>query len=403
MDHSGYVYPNEHVEWGLTIVTYPFLTGIVAGSFYVAMLYFLYKNKSLAPVGRLSLLVSLSFLAFATAPLMLHLGRPDRALLIMIRPNLQSAMSGFGYIYSLYAAILCMMIWFVYRPLLVDRSRTASTTIGRLFYSVLALGVREITEKARRIDRKIIIILARVGIPVACVLTGYVGFIFGSIKANEWWSTPLRPVVFLMSAVVSGIAMVILVYYLASLLRRKPIDPLCVNALTQYLWRCLLITVVLELLELGTSWYEHGEHWPMLQELMADRLRITFIWGQLIVGTGVSLLLLAVAALFPVGQWLQRWLAGLASVLVLMQVICMRWNVVIGGQLLSKSGRGFHEYHMEWLGREGLLAAIGVFVAPFVFLFVLYRILPPYAQNGGADTSSQDGAVEAGVAETAQA
>ena len=400
MHYGGYVYPNEEVEWGLMIVMYPYITGLVAGAFYVSSLYYLYKNESLAAVGRFSLLVSLSFLSFAIVPLMLHLGHPERAFLIMIRPNLRSAMSGFGYIYSIFAALLCVMIWFIYRPLLVDRSRNASTAIARLFYSVLALGVREITEQARRIDRKIIILLARVGIPVACVLTGYVGFIFGSIKANEWWSTPLRPVVFLMSAVVSGIAALILIYYLVALLRRKPIEPACVNSLTHYLWRCLLITVVLELLEVGTSWYEHGEHWPMLQELMTDRLRITFLWGQLIIGSGVSLLLLAVAVLFPVGQRFRHWLAGLASVLVLAQVLCMRWNVVIGGQLLSKTGKGFHEYHLEWFGREGILAAIGVFVAPFVLLYVLYRILPPYEGSADGVGCEEGGHSESSLVET---
>jgi formate-dependent nitrite reductase membrane component NrfD len=39
-----------------------------------------------------------------------------------------------------------------------------------------------------------------------------VGFIFGSVKANPWWSTPLMPVVFLFSAMVSGIAAVMVLY-----------------------------------------------------------------------------------------------------------------------------------------------------------------------------------------------
>ena len=67
--------------------------------------------------------------------------------------------------------------------------------------------------------------------------------------------------------------------------------------------------------------------------------------------------------------------------LVLFQVLCMRWNVVIGGQLLSKTGSGFHEYHPEWLGKEGILAAIGVFLAPFVVLFVLIKILRPFEER----------------------
>ena len=54
---------------------------------------------------------------------------------------------------------------------------------------------------------------------------------------------------------------------------------------------------------------------------------------------------------------------------------------MIGGQLLSKTSKGFHRFYLEWGGREGILAAIGVFVAPFVVLYVLYRILPPFQQK----------------------
>ncbi len=113
MHYEGYVYPNEAVEWGLMIVMYPYITGIVAGAFIVSSLYHVFKNKSLAPVGKLSLLVSLAFLCFATTPLLLHLGHPERSFSIMIRPNLLSAMSGFGFIYSFYMVLLLLEIWFI--------------------------------------------------------------------------------------------------------------------------------------------------------------------------------------------------------------------------------------------------------------------------------------------------
>ncbi len=430
MDYTGYIYPNEHVEWGLMIVMYPYITGLVAGAFIVSSLYHVFKNQTLAPVGRLSLLVSLAFLGCATLPLLLHLGHPERSFFIMIRPNLHSAMSGFGYIYSFYMALLCLEIWFIYRPFIADQAKNASTGVARLFYSVIALGVYEIPEKARRIDEKIILLLAGIGIPAACILHGYVGFIFGAIKANVWWSTPLTPVIFLLSAVVSGIAALILIYYVVSWLRREPLDPACVKTLTGYLWGFLIIDVTLELLEVITRWYEHGEEWPMLQHLMTDTLYETFVWGQFIIGSGLSFLLLAVAMMFPLWPRLRHWLAGTASVLVLVQVFCMRWNVVVGGQLLSKTGKGFHdlhigwpgneqalatsevasaagraihEYHVEWTGQEGILAAIGVFVAPFVLLYVLYRILPPDGQRTENVPPAEDWATETVEAGTAEA
>ena len=101
-------------------------------------------------------------------------------------------MALFGYIYSFFMVLLCLEIWFIYRPFIAERSRNVPTAAGRLFYSMLALGVREIPERARRIDEKIVALLAGIGIPAACVLTGYAGFIFGAVKANVWWSTTAK-------------------------------------------------------------------------------------------------------------------------------------------------------------------------------------------------------------------
>ena len=62
--------------------------------------------------------------------------------------------------------------------------------------------------------------LAGIGIPVACFLHGYAGFIFGSVKANALWMTPLMPVIFICSAVVSGIALCILTYIVTMEMRK---------------------------------------------------------------------------------------------------------------------------------------------------------------------------------------
>ena len=67
---------------------------------------------------------------------------------------------------------------------------------------------------------KAIKILAGAGVPVACFLHGYAGFIFGSVKANALWMTPLMPVIFIMSAVVSGVALCMLTYIITMEIRK---------------------------------------------------------------------------------------------------------------------------------------------------------------------------------------
>ncbi len=62
-----------------------------------------------------------------------------------------------------------------------------------------------------------------------------------------------------------------------------------------------------------------------------------------------------------------------SSVLILMGVLAMRWNVVIGGQLFSKSLRGFMSYKMDFAGSEGWLLSIALLILPFIILIVLIK------------------------------
>ena len=94
----GYIFPNEiEVKWGLLIVIYPYLTGLVAGAFILASLVKVFNVKELQPVYRMSLLAALAFLFVAPLPLLAHLGHPERSYQILITPNVQSAMAMFGF------------------------------------------------------------------------------------------------------------------------------------------------------------------------------------------------------------------------------------------------------------------------------------------------------------------
>jgi predicted membrane protein len=59
----------------------------------------------------------------------------------------------------------------------------------------------------------------------------------------------------------------------------------------------------------------------------------------------------------------------------------MRWNVVIGGQLFSKSFLGYTTYKIDLVTREGLLPAVALMLLPFAVFFVLIRLLPPWQES----------------------
>ena len=195
---TGYAFPNDiHVHWSLMIVMYPYITGFVAGSFIVTALYHLFGKNEFQPVARLSLAASFCFLLVAGLPLQLHLGHPERGLFVMVTPNFTSAMAGFGILYSFYLVVVTLEVWFVWRKEIIETARR-SRGLKRAFYAALALGTYDTSPEALEIDHRAVKLLSAIGLPSACMLHGYVGFIFGGIKANPWWSTPLMPVIFLL-------------------------------------------------------------------------------------------------------------------------------------------------------------------------------------------------------------
>ncbi|NUM56032.1 MAG: polysulfide reductase NrfD [Candidatus Hydrogenedentes bacterium] len=380
----GYSFPNDlHIMWSLMIVMYPYITGLVAGAFIVSSLYHVFGRNELRPVSRLSMVASFSFLTMAPVPLLLHLGHPERCFNIMVTPHFTSAMAAFGLIYALYLTLVLVEIWLVYRK---DIILTAARSRGlkRVIFKVLALGVYDMSDDALRIDRKVIVTLAAIGIPAACILHGYVGFMFGSVKANHWWSTPLMPIIFLFSAVTSGIAMVIVLYMVISRLNQRIIDGECVQALSRWLWLFTILTVTIEQLEIVTLAYKQGEEWPIIATLLSDKLAFPFLVVQTVIGSMIPIILFGIVVLMRpfLTDPLRNTIAFVASIILLLQVFSMRWNVVIGGQIFSKSLRGFREsYVPELFGQEGIAAAIIVFIVPFVVMAVFNRYLPLHADQ----------------------
>ena len=376
---DGFMYPNEiELQWSVLIVLYPFVTGLVAGAFILASLERVFDVQAVKPTYRLALLTALAFLLVAPLPLQLHLGHPERSFEMLFTPHTTSAMAMFGFVYLWYLMVVLLVeIWLEYRKELVLAAR-ASTGIRRLLYRALTLGSDNISAASLRIDDQVGRIVTIVGIPSAFLLHGYVGFIFGSIKANPWWSTPMMPIVFLFSAIVSGIALVLLLYIAISRLRRSAIDHVCVDTVARYLYYAFLVDFSLEMLDLIHRIYEADESFRALDFMVKTRLFTSQIVLQIGLGTLIPLAVLAATQLFRLSPATRIRLYVIGSLLTLVGIFAMRWNVVIGGQLFSKSFLGYTTYKMSFATREGMLPAILVMLLPFVILALLIKLLPPW-------------------------
>ena len=377
---DGYVYPNEQtLLWSVLIVVYPYITGLVAGAFIMASLVRVFNVKALEPVYRLSLLTSLAFLLCAPLPLLFHLGHPERCYEIMMTPHLSSPMAMFGFVYAWYLmAVLLLELWIDYRCDFVDWGEKEPGFKG-ILYRCLTLGVHDVSESAVRLDARMGKAISLIGIPSAFLLHGYVGFIFGSVKANPWWGNVLMPIIFIFSAIVSGMALCVFLYMLLSWARRTRLDIDCLDMMGRFLFFALVVEASIEALDWLHRLYSADESIHVLKTLASGKLFYTLLVWQACLGTLVPFILLGLISLFRkrIAEEVRVRMYLVTSVLILIGVMAMRWNVVIGGQLFSKSLRGFTTYKMELAGHEGWLLAVGLVVLPFVIFGVFVNYFKP--------------------------
>ena len=376
---SGFIYPNEiEVHWGILVVVYPYLTGLVAGAFILASLVKVFNVKEVQPAYRLALLTALAFLLIAPLPLLLHLGHPERSYEIFLNPNFTSAMAMFGFVYAWYLmVVLILEIWFTYRKDVIILAQS-ETGFMRFVHRAVALFSTDVSERAVEFDKKMVRGITIIGIPSAFLLHGYVGFIFGSIKANPWWSSVLMPIVFLFSAIVSGIALVIFLYMVITPLRREKIDIKCVDKMASFLFYAVIIDFSLEFLDFIHRLYESEESIKILSELVMNRLFISLGVIQILLGMLIPLGFMIAVRLFKLDEELRKLLYFVSAILIQLGIFATRWNVVIGGQMFSKSFRGLTAFKMDIGGMEGFLMTLVLLALPFIVLAILIKVLPPW-------------------------
>jgi Ni/Fe-hydrogenase subunit HybB-like protein len=398
-----FVYPNEYIYWSIQIVMYPFMTGLVAGAFVLSSLYHLFGIKPLKEIARFSLVFSFALLMVAPLPLLFHLLRPERNFYVVLTPHFTSAIAAFGIVLFVYGAIVASELWFLNRKNLVEGAlklkgqlnKRLAAKIKYWIYTALTLGAWDVSQSALRQDEKAVKILAGAGVPVACFLHGYAGFIFGSVKANAMWMTPLMPVIFIMSAVVSGVALCMLTYIITMEIRKfiasrkrasfgfptqeeiKGVEMYEVQMTAKYLLFFLIFSISLELLDLVFRGYTAVKSWSILRNVIYGKDFTNIFLLQYTLGNLVPFILLLIPRLT-----IRR--AILALVLILFGVFMMRWNVVIGGQSFSLTFSGYMEYALPLIPhnlatfKEGLFGALLIGGLPFVLFWVLNKIFPVF-------------------------
>jgi Ni/Fe-hydrogenase subunit HybB-like protein len=389
---------------------YPFMTGLVAGAFVLSSLYHVFGVEKLKEIARFSLVFSFALLPVAMMPLLLHLQQPFRGINVLMTPHFTSAIAAFGIVFLTYASIVATELWLVYRKhfvltaqaLKAKQNRGVIDSLFLLVFTTLTLGACDINHEAIEKDHKACKIMAGIGIPVACFLHGYAGFIFGSVKANALWMTPLMPVIFICSAVVSGVALCILCYvvvqYIRKFLAKRKLAQWAkedgapsveelegamhteVMLASNYLLYFMIGAISLEILDLIFRGYTQVKSWDILREVIMERDFTKIFIMQYGIGNVLPFLIM----ILP-GRNVRR--TTIATVLVLFGVFMMRYNVVIGGQAFSLSFAGFMDYKLPLIPtdletfKEGLFGALTVMATPFVLFYFINKFLPAFPKE----------------------
>jgi len=168
---------------------------------------------------------------------------------------------------------------------------------------------------------------------------------------------------------------------IACWLRGHAIEMPCVDTIARYLLYAFIIDFSLEMLDLLHRVYEADESFKSLDFMVHTRLYTSQVILQIVLGTVVPITLLALTQIVTLTERARRGIYVLVTILILIGIFAMRWNVVIGGQLFSKSFLGYTTYKMGFATKEGLLPALALLILPLGILWGLLRLLPPWAET----------------------
>lgn len=366
---------NTHHEiyWGLLIALYFYYTGMSAGSFILTSLGTVFGIEKYKKVAKVGVLMAIVLLAFAPIHLLFDLAQPGRFLNLFLYVNGTSAMSWGVYLLILYPVDLLIYAWFMFRQDFVKGMNGTGFKAG--LYRFLLFGKTDLSPAALENDKKKGKFFGTLGVPLALAVHGYTGFILGNVQARAIWHTPLMPIIFLMSAMVSGTGLFIIVLMLVEKFKfgklGADIKSLIADMANLMKW-FIVVDGALMVIYFIVLWYSNDAGYAAAYFLLHQDA-----WSFLGLENGLGMLLpLLILLSKKARQSIPAVVA--ASVLTIIGVLAMRINLVIGGQKLPLTGSQIIEYTAS--GRD-IAVIIGIAAAATAALSFLYAVLPMNRQG----------------------
>lgn len=352
---------NNFVPWGAWVAFYIFFVGLSAGAFLLSTLIFVFGMEQYEKVGRYALFTALICMFVALMFIALDLGRMERALNAITNWNLISILSWEVRFYMIYIVLLAVELWFAMRKDLNIVGQSGNKFKNKLA-KMLTLGSDDISDIAVKKDHRWMKILGIIGIPIAIIgVHGGTGTLFAAVAAQPYWASPLFPIIFVVSALVSGTALLIAMYVIQRKARGLSVDLQLVKGLTMLMIGFLVIDLGLEFYEFLVAGLNNK---PEKMAILSVMFTGPYAWSF----WGVQLFIGAVVPIFIVmNKRLRDSINALtiAAICVVIGIIGVRFNIVVPTQIIHQlkgMPQGYYAPNLiEWLSSIGVVA-IGLFL-----------------------------------------
>lgn len=290
------LYTVPHGEaFGLAIAIYFYLTGLSAGSFIISTLAYGFGFEKFKPLGKVGVVIATILLVAAPMCLLFHAGRPLRAWHLFVYLNATSPISWGSFLLTIYPINCVIYGFFMFR------------------------GNKKLTK-----------LFGRIGIPLALMVHGYTGFILSFAKAHALWRTSMMPILFLTSAMVSGLAMMILVTIIKDKFFSEDgkVNTELLGGLGSILLWCIVFDLFLSFSDIAIHYFGEGESMETGRLFLTGAFAPFFLGLETLVGKVIPLVLVSTNRSRRVAIY------GFASVLVMIGIFTMRCNMVLGGEFI---------------------------------------------------------------------
>lgn len=336
---------NSPAYWGLYIVNFVFFVGLSAGGIIIASLVHILGLRRFRPVARIAELMALGCVVLAVLFILLDMGRPDRLGNLVLYGQLQSPLIWDVIVINLYFLVSLTYGYFETRG---DLVRLMAVRPGRRWlYWLLTLGYTDLSDRAIARDKKALRALSFVGLPLAVALHTVTAWILGLVKARPGWYGAIMAPLFIVSATVSGLALLLASVVFCRRIPRLPIEETVVRDLARLLVFSIPVLGYLLFAELLTVLYgREPASFHVFEEMMYGQYAPVF-WGNLLFGLLYPLAVLG-AILLAVKRRLVLWGGLLATPLI--AVIAVRFQVELPPALGAVFAGLFDVQVKAWLG-----------------------------------------------------